>query len=154
MRPNNFPLLCSLVLIASLTGSALAIAHGGAKGIVKERMQAMESLGRAMKSIGRMARGKKTLEIMEVVRAAESIAQHGQRLPTLFPAGSSFGITEASPKIWKDPEGFKTSNYRMIAAARVLEGAARTDDLITIKGAYKALGKTCSSCHQQYRARR
>jgi cytochrome c556 len=89
--------------------AALAMAHGGAKGIVKECMELMKSVGKAMKGISKMARGKAPLDSAKVATAARTIDRHGQRIPAMFPKGSDQGVTEASPNIWQNSEGFKKS---------------------------------------------
>lgn len=154
MHIKPAPLLLSLTVVAVLAGSANLMAHGGAKGIVKERMEVMKSIGKAMKSISKMARGKAPLDADKVAASARSIARHGQRIPAMFPKGSSQGVTEASPRIWQDPEGFKQGTQQMVDAARSLEAAARSDDAGNVKAAFASLGKTCGTCHKQFRIKK
>lgn len=70
---------------------------------------------------------------------------------TLFPKGSGHGVSEASPEIWRDWDGFKNSADRMVAALRDLEKAGRANDAAAVKAAYRALGRTCGSCHKLFR---
>ena len=88
-------------------------------------MELMKDIGKAMKSLGAMARGKVPLDSAKVKAAADSIAQHGQKIPALFPKGSTKGVTEAGPRIWKDPEGFQKSTNEMVDAARNITGTIR-----------------------------
>jgi cytochrome c556 len=141
-----------LFVLTISINSASVTAHGGAKGIVKERMELMKDIGKAMKSLGAMGRGKAPLDSAKIKAAAGSIARHGQKIPALFPKGSSKGVTEASPRIWKDPEGFQKSTNEMVAAARNIAG--QSENAAELKAAYRRLGKTCSACHKLYRVKK
>lgn len=149
---KNFSVLLMASALLALTGSAMA--HMGAKGIVKERMEVMQAVGKAMKSVSGMARGKTPFDGQKVVKTAGEIAAHGQRIISLFPEGSGQGVSEASPKIWQDPDGFKESAGRMVRAAQVLGAAARTDDTAVVKAAFRALSKTCGGCHKKFRIKK
>lgn len=53
--------IASFLILTVLTLSvnpAYVSAHSGAKGIVKERMELMKDIGKAMKQLSAMARGK------------------------------------------------------------------------------------------------
>ena len=154
MRSINSVFLFLMMLLAGFIGPAHVSAHGGAKGVVKERMEIMKSIAKDMKSVSKMARGKAPLDAEKIAKVASSIASHGERIPDLFPKGSGQGITEASPQIWTDPDGFKMSADRFIMAAQGLETAAKTNDVSAVKTAYRALGKTCSGCHKQFRIKK
>jgi cytochrome c556 len=56
----------ALIIVAS---TSLALAHGGATGIVKERMDLMASVGKSMKTITEMFQGDKLFD-PEAVRKA------------------------------------------------------------------------------------
>lgn len=152
IRPTT--LLILVTALAILAGPTNLLAHGGAKGIVKERMEAMKSIGKAMKSLGKMARGKVPLDTRKVEQAAGEIAAHGLRIPALFPMGSGHGVTEASPSIWQDPEGFKKSANDLVTSARALMRAAQSKNASAIKTNFRLLGKTCGSCHKLFRIKK
>lgn len=144
-------ILFAVPLIAMFVSPAPALAHSCAIGIVKERMAVMNSIGKAMKSISKMARGKAPLNSKKVVEAAVEIGNHGKRITELFPEGSSYGVSEASPNIWKDWNGFRNRADRLVAAAGDLALAGSAGDASKIKSAYRALGKSCGGCHKQFR---
>ena len=141
-----------LMLIAAI--AAPVFAHEGAKGIVKERMDVMKSIGAAMKTIGKTIRGDTPFVGQEIEKAAAGIARHGARISQLFPAGSHDRVSEASPRIWQDFAGFHASAEKMVATAREVEAAGRSNDLTAVKTGFRALGKTCGSCHKQYRIKK
>ncbi len=176
------PVLGALAILSAQTPDA--IAHKGAKGIVKERMDAMKSIGDNMKAIKKMLDGEQPFNADKVKKAAGVIKSHaGTTLTKLFPEGSMDKPTEATPKIWEDWEDFQASAMRLQAYAEVLEmtagnpqGAAEASGLgaaikasdITEDGwptvaelnqlppqaVFMAMGKTCKSCHESFRVKK
>ena len=53
MRVKVIIVLFSVLIVGIYAGSPDVFAHGGAKGIVKERMEVMKSIGKAMKGISK-----------------------------------------------------------------------------------------------------
>ncbi|WP_271951064.1 c-type cytochrome [Ruegeria faecimaris] len=96
------------------TGAALAsiiamtaLAHGGATGIVKERMDGMSALKNSMKTLTPMMQGKTPYDADVVRREAEQIGRHaGDSMTRLFPDGSGGKPSEAKPEIWTDWDEF------------------------------------------------
>lgn len=94
-------------------GAALAaiattvIAHEGATGVVKERMEAMKTMGESVKTISAMMRGETALN-PDVIRAeANKIGElSGGEMTKLFPEGSAGKPSEAQEAIWSDWETF------------------------------------------------
>jgi cytochrome c556 len=150
------PTIVLLAMLFAAVGSSptLLFAHSGAKGIVMERMAVMKSIGKSMKSMSRMARGKSPMDFATIETGAGALARHGGQIPALFPKGSGRGVSEASPKIWDDPGGFKLSANGMVAAARTLESAANVKDAVAVKISFRALGRTCGGCHKQFRIKK
>jgi len=66
--------LLSVVVIA---GQALA--HTGAMGIVKERMDGMSILGDHAKSVGDMLKGKASFDLVAVEEAGQAFVTHGEK---------------------------------------------------------------------------
>lgn len=92
--------------LASLL-SAAALAHGGATGIVKERMDGMGVMKESMKVLTPMMQGKTEYDAEAVRREAAKIQAHaGDTLTKLFPEGSEGKPSEAKPEIWTDWNGF------------------------------------------------
>jgi len=146
----------SAILISStlLVYMGITNAHMGAKGVVRERMELMKSIGKTMKEIRKMANGKMPLESAKVASAATAIAHHGGRIGALFPQGSVDDVSEASPKIWEDPAGFKRSTDLLMKTANDLFAAAQSNDPAKVKSAFRSLGRTCSSCHTDFRIKK
>lgn len=108
-----------------LASVAAAYAHGGATGIVKERMEAMESMGDAVKRLAAMMRGETGYDAAAVKEEAETIRQHaGQAITSLFPEGSGGEPSEAKPGIWSDWDAFTALAMQLESFAGGLEAAA------------------------------
>jgi cytochrome c556 len=92
------PLACGLLL----AGAIAAFGHGGATGIVGERMMGMMMLGEQVKLIGPIAEQPTTGDIQALTTASEMIAMHaGPAMTDLFPEGSLDAPSEARPEIWE-----------------------------------------------------
>lgn len=108
-----------------LTGAVAAYAHGGASGVVKERMDAMGVMGDVMKSLSAMMRGEKTYDADAVRKGAAAIRSHsGEALTKLFPEHSIEGPSEAKPEIWTDWQAFSELSDQLGLFATGLEKAA------------------------------
>ena len=73
-----------LVLAIFVTTMTISIAHQGATGIVKERMDAMSDVSDRSKKIAKMFKGEKDLDREYIQQSSESFARYGQALFTQF----------------------------------------------------------------------
>lgn len=123
------PLLTAAVtagLIAALTAGAgfnrAAVAHGGAKGAVKDRMEAMEDIEEMMERLYAMYRGDLPYSAKAVKKAAGEIRKRaGASLTGLFPKGSDGKPSEARPEIWTRFAEFERLAGRLELIAAALE---------------------------------
>ncbi len=74
-----------------------AYAHGGAEGIVKERMELMDKIGKNMKAMKGVIQGKSELSPEKIANYAESIHLASKHTKEMFPDGSINGPSEAKP---------------------------------------------------------
>jgi cytochrome c556 len=108
-----------------LSAAPDASAHGGATGIVKERMDLMKAMGDSMKTLTAMMQGKAPYDADTVRREAQAIAERGgDDLVTLFPEGTAHDPSEALPAIWSEPERFKSLADDLTTYAKALAAAA------------------------------
>ncbi|MHA7774567.1 c-type cytochrome [Roseibium sp. M-1] len=142
------------VLLVGL-GVGGAFAHGGASGVVKKRMDAMETIGGNMKSIAKMLRGG-SHEPGKIALAANTIASHaGDALTVLFPEGSLKTPSEASPAIWTDWPQFEIHAGDLRTAALKLKDLAQDGaERQNLSSAFDALSRTCKSCHKAFRVKK
>lgn len=140
--------VCVAVLLAA--GSA-SLAHDGATGVIKQRMDQMGTLKSAMKMIGDMLKADAEPKQKTVSEAAALVqAASGAHLVALFPEGSLMAPSEATAAVWQNREAFEMLARRLeqggVALAQSAEGT-RQD----VVGAFTALSETCKSCHEQFR---
>lgn len=94
------------VLIISGSGAA-AFAHGGAAGIVRERMDAMMAMSDAVKTPAPMMRGETAYDGETVRRAAGQIgALSGELTPRLFSEGSGGAPSQTKDAVWRNWDEF------------------------------------------------
>ncbi len=146
----------ALLTVANLQPAGLG-AHEGATGIVKERMDAMKSLGDAMKRLAAMMKGEAAYDGYAIARDADLLARHGgEAMTKLFPAGSTQHPTEALPAIWEDWSGFEALAREMQTAAAALGQAAQAGGAEPSKAAmrhFRDTARTCKACHDDFRER-
>ena len=105
--------------------STLALAHSGATGIVKERMDGMKAMSEVVKSLSAMMRGDTTYDPETVRKGAAVIRSHaGKGLTNLFPEGSQKHGSEAKPEIWSNWQMFSEFASQLEVYAEGLEVAA------------------------------
>jgi len=135
---------------ALLIGSA-ALGHEGATGVVKQRMDEMEQIGRAVKRINDRLKSKRGLS--EIARDAEEIRAAASKMPSLFPPGSRDGHSDATPAVWE--------RWPLVAAAEALEleaeklaATARSGPEAPIAAQFRLTTRACSGCHDVFRSKR
>lgn len=115
----------TLVAGSIALASAVVLAHGGATGVVKERMELMEGIGERMKTLSKMFKGEAPYDASTVKEAATEIRDHGgEKITALFPEGSLDEPTEALPAIWQDWARFETLSQQLAGYAGALAEAA------------------------------
>ncbi|MBL4606855.1 MAG: cytochrome c [Pseudomonadales bacterium] len=77
----------------------------------------------------------------------EAFKHHGDA----FPEGSDTGKTHAKKKIWTDKEGFKDKGQAAGKAIMALIKVSESGDNKLIKSKFAGVGKSCKSCHDDYR---
>ena len=116
------------ILIAgamTIATGGLAFAHGGATGIVKERMDAMTDMKNAVKTLTAIMRGETAYDAGTVKKEATVIRSHaGEAITKLFPADGNNSNSEAKLEVWSDWDGFTTLAERLETLAAGLEAAA------------------------------
>ena len=110
-----------------VTGSVALLAHGGAKGVVKERMEAMERHDELTDRIFAMIHGELPYNADAVRKAAAEIKQtSGAHLVNLFPKGSGGKPSEATDAIWQNMSTFEHFAERLQTFASEVERTAES----------------------------
>lgn len=145
-----------LLIAASIAGATTiaALAHGGATGIVKQRMDGMMAMGKALTAVGDMFKGKATFDPQQISSSADIVRQHAAEMGKLFPdtkASRKGKGTEALPAIWQKMDEFLALTNDLDARAVDLKAVSQTGDKRKIRIEFAKLSKTCASCHTDFR---
>lgn len=145
-----------LIVLSALIIASAAWAHGGATGIVKERMDAMTEISRNVKTVGQMLKGTAAYDPDEIARAAKAITGHaGNAMTELFPEGSLQHPSEASPAIWVEWKEFSDYAESLQTSARSLKDlAAQGAEQKTVAAAFGKVAATCKTCHEAFRVKK
>ncbi|BBB24938.1 c-type cytochrome [Amphritea japonica] len=122
--------LISTCLVAlTVMTTQQVIAHGGATGVVKERMDLMEDMKDSVKAVSAIFKGETDYSADTIRKAAETIKTHsGDAMTKLFPEGSLSGHSEAKPLIWDEWQRFKLLSDRQVKLADGLFRAAENKE--------------------------
>lgn len=152
-HPPMRTLLLALALLAAIP-MALAEgthAHEEATGVVKERMDLMETQKDAMKVIGAMAKGTVPFDAGKAAAAVQEIETTAKKIPELFPEGTGGAPSEALPEVWTQWDRFTGDADGLTVAAKDLvtafEGGAPD-----WKAKFKGVIDACKTCHKTFRA--
>lgn len=145
----------SKLAVAAVSGLAFAttaaIAHMAASGIVKERMDLMESMGRSSKLILLALRRDGALDRPAIAAAAERIRAESRQMLRTFPPGSHRDPSEALPEVWSQWEEFSASARDLEAASAELAAAAEGGDRDGLSDRFDRMVRVCIACHRAFR---
>jgi len=142
---KSFLLIPALGLFLSLQ----ALAHEEMNlppGPIKDRHELMENIGGNAKKIGEALKAHDTKPIPA---AADAIAADADKIPGLFPEGSTSDKSRAKPEIWKDFPKFKQISSDLAAHATALAAAAMSGG--DAAAAAKTMFGDCKACHDDFR---
>ena len=143
--------LCAFGAVLLVSGSTV-LAHEGATGIVKQRMDEMEQIGRTMKRINDRLKSKRGLA--EIAQDAEEIRAAAGRIPSLFPKGSGGGHSDARPGVWERWSEFVAATRALEVEAEKLSATARLGPDAAIAAQFRVTTRACSGCHDVFRSKR
>ena len=135
-------------LTLSLSSPPVALAHKGAIGIVKERMDKFEASEKATKRIKQaLSRGDTAV----ITAEAEFLVSWASEMESYFPKNSNPPPSEAKDEIWLQWDDFVGAIHSFDRAAQALIENVATQDSRTVSEAFKEMTRSCKSCHQQFR---
>lgn len=144
-------LVCCVALM--LFAGAL-FAHGGAAGIVKDRMDSMSAMGKAMKRLNVLTKGTADDSPREVRDLSAVISRHAKKIPAYFPDSKKSRQgkgTLALPAIWENLADFEARAKELADQSRRLAETAAGSERQATRKLFKQIGKSCSGCHRAYR---
>ena len=156
MRTGQVLTISTLLFGVLTTG---VVAHKGATGVVKERMDQMGTIAKSMKAMGAMFKGADPYDAATVEELSRKIAGFGgDRLIAVFPEGSLDHPSEARPEVWSNWARFAELAQGMeVAAINLAEGAGNDRDAgspTSSDALFRELAATCKSCHQDFRIKK
>lgn len=144
--------LAAATFAAALLAAAGVLAHSGATGVVKQRMDGMKAMSDAAKALGAVKLGVIPYSAVTVRRAAAALRESGEAARTQFPPGSNAHPSEALPAIWRERDGFDRLLGALIDAAARLDAAA--EDETRALAVADEIAATCKDCHAKYREKK
>ncbi len=158
----------TLFTLAIFSITSAALAHSTATGIVKERMDGMIVLSKAMKTV--LAETQSATPNPDAIKqAARAMQDHaGNAMTQRFPTGSLDHPTEATDAIWKNWDRFAFLAEQLDLKAQGLELAAtnpisnktvQNRDTFTLMDfasmgpdeVFSLIGHNCKACHTEFR---
>lgn len=140
--------------IACLTSCIAATTFAQAKpeDEIRYRQSVMNVIGRAFTPMVNMAQDKIPYNKEVVVRNTQIIdTLVGLPWPAFGPGTEKGAPTKADMKVWSDQAKFKESSEKMQQSVTKLSQTVKGGDEKAIKAAIGDLGKTCKSCHDDFR---
>jgi len=117
--------------------------------VVKERRKLMKSNIKAYKAIRNAVKAK---DFATIEAKAKVIAANMEKIPNLFPEGSTSKNSRAKAAIWKKWDRFVRGTKSNKEVAEFLAEAAAAKD--GEKVAILAKGVDCKSCHRSFRKKK
>ena len=141
-------------LVIAISMLSLAASAAFADPIL-DRQGLMKERGKLVGGLSKIAKGEADFDAAAVLTALQALQVNAEKVDVdaLFPAGSDSGDTTASPKIWEDMAGFKTTNEKYVADVKAAVAAAPAD-VDALKAQIGTLGSDCGTCHQTYRVKK
>jgi len=145
-------------LLAGLIGAGLAaaaLAQGSAADVIKARQAGMKVVGAGFKGLMDQTRSGSP-DPAAVKRHAAAIAAQSPKVIGWFGPGTATapGVkTTALPEIWTQNAAFRKSSAEFDAQARRTLALANAGDMAALPAQVRALGGTCKSCHDGFKAK-
>lgn len=120
---------------------------------IKYRKNALFVMQQNFGRVAGMAAGKIPFDT-KIAADSATVAEFVGKLPWAgFGPGTDQGDTKAKPEIWKEKAKFDDYALKMQAELNKLNVAAKSGNLESIKVAAGAVGGTCKTCHDDFKAK-
>ena len=144
---KRFWLIAAVIMLP-----AGALAHAGATGVVKERMDLMIEMAGAMKRTLAALRAEAPIDGDAVTTDIRLVVDHSNNMLALFPPGSSGPPSESKPAVWQQWDAFRELAEDSAVKAEELMRAVEFGERNAAMRRFAALGRSCSACHTRFRA--
>jgi cytochrome c556 len=141
--------LATLALTAALPAAAQFQKPEDA---IKYRQSALTVMGSHFGRIGAMANGRVPFDAAAAQANADLVVSMSKLPYVAFGEGTDKGgNTRAKAEIWTNRADFDSKAKAMQDEVLKLQAATKTGNLDQIKAAFGDAGKSCKSCHDNYR---
>lgn len=140
------PLVILALMLVAL--GSVAVAHQGASGIVKDRMDRFSD---SQKQLKRLIGYAQAGQFDEAEQIAGDLAKWAEEMPSYFPEGSMQKPSQARPEIWLDFTSFTEKADVFRRASLSAGNAAAAQDRAGLTAAIKQVANSCKSCHTDFR---
>jgi cytochrome c556 len=138
------------ILAGALFMTFAICGHVFAQADVNEKRQAaMKGNSADAKAIKAAVESK---DYATVEAKAKDIMGTADKIPSLFPKGSTTGKTKAKAEIWEKSDDFAKAAKNLSKAAGELASAAKAGNDAEVPVKVKAMGDACGACHKAFRA--
>ena len=148
MKIKNVVFYISFLLISSIFSITPLLAHKGAQGVVKERMDKFKISKKMMQTIHKSIQNE---DFETIEKSATTLYNWSKEMIKYFPEGSDGAPSEASANIWLDPDGFKKAVNNFELASLKLINNSKEKDFDKTVDSFRSLAGTCKGCHQKFR---
>ena len=148
MKIKKMLVYIGFLLISSIVFITPLLAHEGATGIVKERMDKFKMSKKMMQTIHSSIQNE---DFETIGKSGITLLKWSKEMINYFPKGSDEAPSESSRDIWLDPEGFKKAvNNFELASLKLVDNCKEKNFDKTVV-AFRGLARTCKGCHQKFR---
>ncbi len=148
MKIKSMIVYITFLLISSIIYITPLLAHEGAKGILKERIDKFKMSKKMMQTIHKSIQNE---DFATIEKSATTLYNWSKEMIKYFPEGSDGAPSEASTDIWLDPDGFKKAVNNFELASLKLINKSKEKDFDKIVQSFRSLAGTCKGCHQKFR---
>ena len=148
MKIEKLVTYISFLLISCIVLITPSVAHEGATGVVKERMNKFKMSKKIMQTIHKSIQNE---DFETIEKSATTLHNWSKVMIKYFPEGSDGAPSEASTDIWLDPEGFKKAVNNFELASLKLINNSKEKDFDKTVDSFRSLAGTCKGCHQKFR---
>ncbi|MFL2781842.1 MAG: cytochrome c [Rhodospirillales bacterium] len=131
------------------------MAHENSTGIVKERMDLMKNLGKAMKAFSLTLRAQNNYNIESLRSIIIEIKDHsGENLTKQFLEKSIDMTSAANPIIWESWSSFSGIARDLFNQSERLERRLTSSERPNINElvkSFRLIARTCKNCHSQFK---
>ena len=144
---NAFSRMTCAAVFAAVSASAAFAEAEASDPVVKARIEVMETIGHATKTLGGMAGGKAPFDAAAAEAAKAALIAAAAEIPARFEAQASDPVSEAKPEIWTSWDDFAAKGTALKTAAEAMDASS----LDGVKAGMGAVGGSCKACHSAYR---